>query len=266
MSGLAFDDQGRRLAPTHTKKGAKRYRYYVAQTLGATDQTDAKAVWWPTQALETVVIDALTRFLIDASRLVSLMGNVPAEETRTRLKQAAALAKTLLASHACGRIEILKRIVSRITVHLDHLDIMVRLVAVWTPSDVAATDASTTLIEVPWERHQTRAGVKLIVKVPGEALRRAPDSTLVATINKSHDWFGRLKSGRSDGVQAIADEEKVDRSYARRVIYLAFLDPEIVKRILRADHPVKLNATRLLRMTPLPLDWAEQRRLLGMMT
>ncbi len=38
-------------------------------------------------------------------------------------------------------------------------------------------------------------------------------------------------------MQTIAEEQKVDRSYARRVIYLAFLDPEIVKRILDGDHP-----------------------------
>ncbi|MEN6584896.1 MAG: hypothetical protein ABFE02_02445 [Sulfuricella sp.] len=49
-----------------------------------------------------------------------------------------------------------------------------------------------------------------------------------------------------------------------RVTYLAFLAPDIVQRIVRGDHPLELNAERLLRMVPLPVDWDEQRVLLGM--
>ncbi len=91
-----------------------------------------------------------------------------------------------------------------------------------------------------------------------------PDPKLVAVVAKAHAWFGRLRSGKTLSVQAIATEEKVDRSYARRVVYLAFLAPDIVQRILKGDHPPTLNATRLIRMTPLPLAWAEQRELLGL--
>ena len=58
--------------------------------------------------------------------------------------------------------------------------------------------------------------------------------------------------------------EKVDRSYARHVIYLAFLAPDIVQRILDGDHPMAWNATRLLRMTPQSTDWVEQCRQLGL--
>jgi hypothetical protein len=65
-------------------------------------------------------------------------------------------------------------------------------------------------------------------------------------------------------VPAIAQAEQLDRSYVRRVIYLAFLAPDIVQRILRGDHPPELTMTRLVRMTPLPMSWTEQRRLLGM--
>lgn len=48
------------------------------------------------------------------------------------------------------------------------------------------------------------------------------------------------------------------------VIHLVFLAPDIVMRCMRGDHPLVLNAQRLIRMGPLPLDWEEQRDRLGM--
>lgn len=83
-------------------------------------------------------------------------------------------------------------------------------------------------------------------------------------IAKAHDWFERLSRGKRDSVMAIAQEEQVTGSYVTRVIQLAFLAPDIVQRIHRAEHPLELNANRLIGMVPLPLAWKEQRTLLGM--
>ena len=49
-------------------------------------------------------------------------------------------------------------------------------------------------------------------------------------------------------------------------IYLAFLAPDIVQRIIRGDHPPEWNATRLIRAVPLPLAWDEQRTRLGLIS
>jgi len=63
---------------------------------------------------------------------------------------------------------------------------------------------------------------------------------------------------------SIAREEQVDRSYVRRIVYLALLDPEIVRHIVQGIQPPDVTVTRLVRLTPLPMDWAAQRVLLGM--
>ncbi|HET7237989.1 MAG TPA: hypothetical protein VFI76_03110, partial [Terrimicrobiaceae bacterium] len=76
----------------------------------------------------------------------------------------------------------------------------------------------------------------------------------------------RLTSGRAESVLAIAKQEKVTTPYVTRLVYLGCLAPDIVDRVLRGQHPPGLNATRLLRMVPFPLDWHEQRRLLGINT
>ena len=53
-------------------------------------------------------------------------------------------------------------------------------------------------------------------------------------------------------------------SHVTRVIYLAFLAPDIVQRIVRGEQPVDLTTDRLIRMGPLPVAWEDQRVLLGM--
>ena len=264
LTGLAFDAQGQRLAPTHTKKGAKRYRYYVGQALQDDDKdADPKVLRWPAQALEDAVLEALVRFLKDESRLIGFMGHHPADETRRHLRQAKGLADSLSATKSSDRIEVLKRLVDRVSVRAERIEITVRVGAIVSSGEVPA-NIGTALIEVPVELKRRGLAVRLIVLPSGGTTTLEPDPKLVAVVAKAHEWFARLRSGRCDSVPALAQEEKVDRSYARRVVCLAFLDPEIVKRILRGDHPPELNATRLLRMAPLPMDWTEQRRLLGM--
>ena len=265
LTGLVFDDQGQRLAPTHTKKGAKRYRYYVGQALLAAQDQDAgpKTLRWPAQELEGAILGALTRFLADESKLMTLMAGATADDARRRLRQCKVLGQQLCATKSSDRIDALKRIVARITVYAQRIEIVVRVSAILASGD-GSGDAQTAVIDVPVELKRRGHAVRLIVRAAGAAAPLEPDPKLVTVIAKAHEWFERLRSGKTLSVQAIATEEKVDRSYARRVIYLAFLAPDIVQRIMKGDHPPSLNATRLIRMTPLPMVWDEQRELLGL--
>ena len=54
-------------------------------------------------------------------------------------------------------------------------------------------------------------------------------------------------------------------SYATRLVRLAFLAPDLLAAILEGEQPDDLTAARLLRACRrgLPLDWREQRALLG---
>lgn len=265
LTGLVFDDQGNRLTPTHSKKGARRYRYYVSNSLiEAGRKSSPDALRLPARELEDATLQALTSFLMNESRLISLMEAIEAGEVRNRLKYATGLAERLSATKSSDRIDVLNRIVTRITVHAHSIEIVVRTDATWSLSNVPAMDAPTTLIEVPVQLKRCGMAVRLIVRTPGESVTRGPDPIMIALIAKGHRWFERLSSGYCNSFNAIAQEEKVSGSYVARVIYLAFLAPDIVQRILRGDHPLDLNADRLIRMMPLPVAWGEQRTLLGL--
>ena len=64
-----------------------------------------------------------------------------------------------------------------------------------------------------------------------------------------------------------SDHGAVPAVYGARLVRRGsstFLAPDIVERIVAGDHPAWLGTKRLLAMAPLPLDWAEQGRVLGM--
>lgn len=130
-------------------------------------------------------------------------------------------------------------------------------------TDDGTIDDGTTALDVPLAWTRRGRAIRLILPCTGTPSTPEPDATLVALLAKAEDWFARLASGRRDGIQAIAREERVSSSYVTRVIYCAFLAPDLVTRIRAGDAPATLTATRLLRAVPLPADWSEQRALLG---
>ena len=271
LAGLVFDPTGARFTPTHATKGGRRYRYYIGRNLHEGGRKSAPdALRLPAHELEGAVVGALVGFLTDDAQVAAALGRLEARTVRARLVEAHRLAIVLsapwapAAETAVSRIALVQRLVARITVEATRLTIIVRLAALRGPADnTVATDEGTTVLDVPlaWARHGR--AVRLILPGAKVLASRDPDVTLVALLAKAQDWFGRLTSGRRDSIQAIAREEHVSTSYVTRVIYCAFLAPELVTRIASGDAPAALTATRLLRAVPLPIGWSEQRARLG---
>ncbi len=82
-------------------------------------------------------------------------------------------------------------------------------------------------------------------------------------MGKARGWLHRLTFG-GQSIGTIAEEEQASPQYVARVINVGLLAPDIVQAIERGDHPIGLNATRLLTSVPLPMDWQAQREMLGM--
>jgi site-specific DNA recombinase len=100
--------------------------------------------------------------------------------------------------------------------------------------------------------------------VLGEALSNQTsrcDPALVKAIARGRAWFEELATGRVRSLHDLAKRDGVSRRYIRRLVSLAFLSPQLVEAILQGRQPILLTATRLTDLD-LPLDWAEQHRLL----
>jgi DNA invertase Pin-like site-specific DNA recombinase len=275
LTGLVFDEWGHRLTPTHAKKGSVRYRYYIDQTEPVVgDGVDGEArLRLPAQELESAVIDAVAEFLKDRSRLMEVMerleGTADANVARARLLGAGTIGARLEATAASQRIEMLQRLVDRVVVRGESVDIAVRVGAIWEvdgPSGEAGEDedAPVFVIEVPVQLKRCGMAVRLVVRPAGSTIDPVVDAGLVTLIGKALDWFERLRSGRADSALAIAEQDQVRSAHVTGVMGLAYLAPDIVHRLVRGDHPRELTVGRLMKMLPLPLDWEAQRVVLKM--
>jgi hypothetical protein len=87
---------------------------------------------------------------------------------------------------------------------------------------------------------------------------------LLKAVARARIWFERLASGQVKSVSQLADSEGLHKRYMRRVLTLAFLAPEIVEAIVESRQPINLTAQKLLNRIDLPIDWKEQKRVVGL--
>jgi DNA invertase Pin-like site-specific DNA recombinase len=262
LAGKLQDEQGRRLIPSHARKGNKRYRYYVT----AADEP-GDAIRLPANDLEELVIMAVTRWATDKKQVVDAIGWKDAKKASDAIEAGKQLAQNLKLSAR----DHIAECIHAIEVGPNTVRIAIDLVGcrILKPEDEATVEPP--VLEVPAERKRTGLAVRLIIGEPGQGQIDArqhkgakdPDPTMMALLARARDWYERLTlQGQSIG--QIAEQEQVKSYFVSRIVQLALLAPDIVQALEQGEYPVELNATKLTRMVPLPMDWDEQRELLGM--
>lgn len=104
-----------------------------------------------------------------------------------------------------------------------------------------------------------RGGRKTIIG-PVPHMTPAPkyDNALVKALARAHRWRRMVETGAYSSITELAKGEKVNESYACRLLRLTLLAPEIAEAILNGSQPNGLQLSQLLR--PLPASWEDQRR------
>jgi len=253
LTGIVFDDQGRRFTPSHAVKRGQRYRYYVQQ------RDDGRPQRLSASELESAVTGGLVSVLKDQRRLADLLEKADALPGRYEsCFQSGRELADQLASVSHSRIKsVLSDLVERVVVGETELTISVRLTTLMSePTLTLAVD-----INIPIE--MKRRGIEMKMVLDDRKASGAPDASLVRLVVQARDWWERLLSGEVATAADIARSEGLTRSHVTRVIRLAFLAPDIVQAILDGNAPPDLTAERLLKRTDLPLDWVDQRQLLG---
>ncbi len=209
MAGLLFTTSGDRFTATHAKKGAKHYRYY-----GTTTDQPTRL---PAREVEQVVILGVMAFLRDEEKILSLVQDRKA----ARVVEVLALAKA-----AAGRIEqanaSVREAVQDVRIGDVGLTIKLRKELLELEEDIS--------FSIPAQLKRCGMAMRLVVKPQGRAEQLA-DQKLVALVAKGQDWFKRLASGRASSPKEIAAQESCSPAYATRLIWLAFLAPDIVEKI-----------------------------------
>jgi site-specific DNA recombinase len=277
LAGLAFDDSGERLTPTHAVKKGTRYRYYVSKSLiteAAKDHSQGRRI--PAGNLENLVIGRVRVFLADEGALLSAIGNAEqngAEQKRliARGRQISGEFPTLTPDAARS---ILLAIVSRIDIRPEHVEIRVyrhRLhdllqAQSLEPSlaDRAPASHPGDILKLKVKARLQRAGREMKLVVHNAEDRAAADPGLLRIVARAHDFQERLIQDPDLTVPAIASQERLTIGYLSRLLRLPSLAPDIVTAIINGKHPPELSAKRLMRLAlKIPTDWAEQRKLIG---
>ena len=273
LAGLLHDQTGARFSPTHTRKGSRRYRYYL------TSPSDPGPDWrLPAPAIEGIVIEQIDNLLKDERRTIDAaqLTDLTSRQIKAALRRAGELGEQLSRMAPAGQRDLLLNIVDRIVIQEGQLSIQVdrRKLQIYLVGNRAQTigtnptrdesdhSIKTYGLDVPLEIR--RRGVEMKLVVAGRSTPSAsPDPKLLCLIANAHRWFSELRSGDAKSVHDLAARYGVHWADVSRTLPLAFLAPDIVEAILIGCQPVDLTVTRLRRMQNPPTSWAHQRQLLG---
>jgi hypothetical protein len=118
---------------------------------------------------------------------------------------------------------------------------------------------STITVHVPLQ-FAVRGGRKTIVgDFPRLAAPMRFDDSIAKAIARAYRWRSLIESGVYASITELARANKINQSYACRLLRLTLLAPFVIEAILdRRAANLTLNAL----MRRLPLHWAEQKALL----
>lgn len=85
---------------------------------------------------------------------------------------------------------------------------------------------------------------------------RSQDPHILRALGRAWAWRRRLESGEAATLRDIARTEKVTDRYVSRIMRLAYLSPDVLKRLLLWRVPPSVSVNDLIKVSYLP--WAEQ--------
>ena len=214
LAGKLFDSKGNRISPSHTKRGNRRYRYYVSQRVmyGEKSKTIAR---WPAEALEDFLCDAIRE---------RLSGPDSPIQDSMRFSQAAQNTNTSEHLSKDAMLEMVSSVV--LTDSTCELTL--------NPTDLASGFALTSdpilTWAVPLQVSTCQHGRKQI-KHPHDAME--PNPTLINALVNAYVWRQQVLAGAR--IDAIARAHSTDPRHVKRILNLNYLCPKLKRDILNGN-------------------------------
>jgi hypothetical protein len=243
LAGKVFDEQGRRLTPSHTSRGSRRFRYYVSRDLiRKSGTTNVDGLRLPAKTLEDAVAASFSRHLAQRQGELSAGQNTTVSEISERTKTLEALAK----SDQETRLAAVRKVV----VAPGNLTITAAL------ARPEGDDEELMTFEPPFTHRRRGVETKLILSEQAPA----PDGNLQKNLGRALTWLEDIHAGVR--MEEIAERENLSSRFIRDRLQMAFLSPRIMDAILKGTQPAHLTSNTFVR-ADIPLDWSEQERLFG---
>ena len=280
LAGLLFDDQGRRLTPSHASKGSRRYRYYVTPSDAPATSTPNQRAWrLPAHEIELIVRSNILDLMKSPARLDDVLGlgALSPERKLETYQSAAARADALEHAQPTALRAFLVSVLAQITIRPDAVDLQVQTADFRAAIHCNVKDTTAPSIDgrdgqdepiyrLRIHTRLKRCGGEMRLVLLGDDQEESlpgPDPGLIKAIAKAQTWARQLISGEAVSITEIAQRERTSRPHASRLLNLAFLAPDIVEAILDGRQPPEVNVEVLTKTHRLPLSWEDQRRVLG---
>lgn len=253
LVGKLIDETGKPLTPTHAVKSGKRYRYYVSRQLiegTASELQSGNRDSWrlPAHDIERTIADSVAALLSEPSSLSQAARDAGHDaEDLPELIDAAAIWK----GDALDLVDRADLESDRVTITLNF-------------NSLVDGNAPPVRHAIPARIKRRGVETRLVIERPDDKVTAAtPDNALIKAVVRAHEWFNDLATGRAASLTEIAEAQGVTPRYVGHILPLAFLSPDIVDAIMIGRQPVELTAETLIKRVDLPLEWSEQRSLLG---
>jgi len=270
LAGMLFDADGNRMTPSYAVKNGTRYHYYVSRPLITQDQREgAAALRIPAAEIEHLVTSRLRQWLLDPGNIYQATQLSDLSAQRRLIARAAEIGKSWPELPGTRQRAVLARLIERIDVRADQIDIHLRPTRLAALLDVAgtplpsATDDEIQILSIPVRLRRSGRAIRMLIDGADPCATAKPDARLVKLLIRARRFNATLLD--SDGVPfaALAKRQGVSPSYFTRLVRLSYLAPDITEAILDGRQPRNLTADKLLAHSRLPLTWHEQRTVLG---
>jgi DNA invertase Pin-like site-specific DNA recombinase len=274
LAGLLYDDTGERMTPSHAVRRGKRYRYYIScSLLKQTREEASRGRRVPVADIEGLVIQRIWGLLSNQGDLFQAIEPlVPdANDQQHLLGRAAQLSRAWFDLPPVDMRDHLQSIIQRIVIHDSKVDIhidrhnLIDALEGKHGGNLPSADSPSTSVPLTLtvQARLRRTGMQQKIIIDGPSGKAEPDANLIKLITEAHHLNAQLIAGNGASLASIAAAAQIGGSWFTRLIRITHLAPDITKAILDGRHPPELTANKLLRDTRLPLDWDEQRKMLG---
>lgn len=219
LAGLLYDDRGNRMTPTHaTKRGGRRYRYYVSRAILENRPGEAGTIAHVSAGpLERIVIEEVAQRLPAGGR----------DQARTD-------PRTSIQANV-SRVDVGTR---RITIGLLHP----------LPNTESGKE-KTIVADAPFLVNRSSS---LVGKVPTDSMARG-NTGLVRALARASAWRKEVEAGIATSPEHLARLHKCTRRYARAMLELAFLAPDLVELCLAGKQLPTLNSSGVIERARRPV-------------
>jgi site-specific DNA recombinase len=269
LAGILFDPHGNPMTPTHAVKKGTRYRYYVSRPLITKDHSErSPGLRLPAAEIEQLVTRRMRQWLLDPAGLYQATRYSDASAQPRLIARAAEIGQSWPEFPGARQRAVLTALIERIHVGADQIDIHTRPSRVGALLEGASTLLPSTtdepqILSVPVRLRRSGQDIRMLIDSKDASAITKPNTRLIKLLIRAHRFNGALVGSPGVSFAALAKQAGVSRSYFTRVVRLCYLAPDIAQAILDGRQPPNLTPATLLAHSRLPLDWHDQRALLG---